>query len=240
MTRPREITDAELARLLSGRNALSVLEREQLCERIVEHVSPRQSSWFHHFPKLGVGGLSVAAAAAVGLLALRAVLEVPAAEEAVSTRAGRAELPSAASAASQLPADNYTARGAALTPTLDLVCIGPSGTGRCATGKKLAFSVRGSAEWKHFAAFAQTADGTIYWYFPSVTGVGIELGAESATLLDRAVVLGDEAGGAVTVYGVFSKAPLTRDGIKRAMGADLRGDGTISIVKRQLYIEEGG
>ncbi len=238
MIRRSEISDAELARLLSGRNELSVLEREQMRERVVAATTSEPRSWFLRLQPLAFGALSTAAAVAIGVFAFRGLLDRP--EPLVSGQPGGIGSPhaNAAPLPGQSAGDVYTARGAALVPSLELACIGPSGTGHCARGRKLTFTVRGEGEWRHFGAFARAADGTIYWYFPGVGASGIEIDVERATVLDRAIVLGDEAAGPVTVYGVFSRVPLTRDGIKRAVGPELAGDGTVTIVKHQLPIEE--
>ncbi len=234
-------SDAQLARLLSGRNELSVIERERLREQILNATSTGVPSW-HRFlaPRpVVLGALSTVAAAALVVLVVRVGIEPI---QSPDRRDGGAQQLSqtGASGRSADEREEYVARGGVPGPGLRLACVGLAGHERCERGSKLTFAVRRDDDWRYFSAFAQAQDGTVFWYFPEPgpTARAVELGSDAMTVLDSAVVLGDEAGGSLTVYGLFTRVPMTRVDIKRAMGPTLKGDGTVRIVKRRLTVRE--
>jgi hypothetical protein len=209
MTLKRPPDERTVARLLSGRNAPSVLEKEQLFERIYAGVAraPRRAVWY----RLGLA--AAGAAVLVGALWLR-VRPAP-------------------------PAQEFAARGAGLeaTESFRLLCSGAAITS-CKSGSTLGFELFGLAEPRHFAAFARRGDGTVIWYTPPPEGVtaGVAPSA-SSMLLGQGVSLGREhTPGRYLVYGVFSREPLTRAQIKTALGQDLRGPAGMNVVVRELEV----
>lgn len=111
------------------------------------------------------------------------------------------------------PPDVLAARGGAQAFTsFRATCAGA-----CERGHKILFDLHGTSGYRYFAAFSKRADGTVLWYFPSSPD---DVSLDSTTqprdgVLDRGIVLGDEhASGSYRIYGVFSRAPLTRELIR--------------------------
>jgi hypothetical protein len=204
--------DREIARLLSGRNEPSVLEKEAGFEtvmRTVERGRRRQSGWV-------LGGILAFAAAAVFVFVRPGSQPV---DEFGSRGSGKGQL-------ALLCVPPATAAGT------------PAGEGaRCVAGGKLAFEVIG-AEGQYFAAFAKRSDGTIVWYWPTPDGQSLPVASfadkrapHTAVALDAMHPPGD-----YQVFGVFSRKPLDRAQLKHALGDDLRGDGSIQVVQRSFSV----
>ena len=211
MTLKRPPDERTVARLLSGRNAPSVLEKERLFERIYAGVAPasRRAAWY----RLGLA--AAGAAVLAGALWLRVHPAPPA------------------------PGQEFAARGARLeaTESFRLLCSGAAMTA-CKNGSTLGFELSGLAEPRYFAAFARRGDGAVIWYMPPPEEVtaGVAPSA-SAVLLEQGVSLGSEhVPGHYLVYGVFSSEPLTRAQIKAALGQDLRGRAGTNVVVRELEV----
>jgi hypothetical protein len=214
------ITDRELARLLSGRDEPSVLEKEALFERIMTRVAPvRQAKrWPWLGPSLAAAG---AAAALVAVLVVR------------SDRGGEAE-----GSGEFLPRGNL-GHSTAGHGGFELACVADGQPSSCQVGAKLTFWVSATPQTSHFASFGRRQDGAIVWYVPDPGGRSARVArATSPVLLDTAFVLDETHGaGTITVFGVFSAEPLSRAEIKSALGPDLRGDGSVSVVVRTLEVE---
>ncbi len=93
----------------------------------------------------------------------------------------------------------------------------PSCAGACERGHKIVFDLHGTTGYRYFAAFSKRTDGTVLWYFPSSPDdLSLDLSTQPREgVLDRGIVLGEEhAAGSYRVYGVFSRAPLTREMIR--------------------------
>ena len=209
MTLNQKLSDETVARLLSGRNAPSVLERERQFERIfaaIEADSKPARRYFRPFAFALGGSLCVLA-----LLLLR-----------------RPAVPEFAARGGPAPS------GVAFRP----LCAGASDA-HCKQGSALAFEVTAGAELQYFAAFAQRPDGAVVWYFPEANGVSVRLDRNaSSPVLDRGARLGnDEPPGHYELYGVFSKQPLTRAQIKSALGADLQGTNGVNVLRRSFEVE---
>lgn len=112
----------------------------------------------------------------------------------------------------------FTARGGSSSvAALHVTCAAG-----CTHGAKLLFDLHGTSSYRYFAAFAKRGDGTVLWYFPTTdAGTSVDLAMLPASgVLDRGIVLGDDhPAGTYRVYGVFSRAPLTRANIRDAFDA---------------------
>jgi hypothetical protein len=202
--------EGKLARLIAGRDAPSVLEKEQLFERIYERVQPskpprRVGAW------LAAGGIT--AAAALALLFLRPSQPEFQARGGASLGTGP-ELVVACAGAPQCQS------GAKLTLTVrGAPALAGQGGG-------------------YFAAFARRFDGTIIWYFPEPGSRSLELPQTGErALLDRAVLLGGEhLPGHYDLYGVFTRRPLTREELKLAVGEELAGSADAVVVHRSFEV----
>src|SRR5262245_46807964 len=182
--------DREIARLLSGRNEPSVLEKEAGFEavlRTVERGRRARQGWI-------MGGvLAFAAAALVVFVAPGSKPE----DEFTARGNGQGQL----ALLCVPPASSAPAEGA-----------------HCVSGGKLAFDVVGS-DGLYFAAFARRGDGTIVWYWPAPEGQSLPVASfadkrapHTAVMLDAMHPPGD-----YEVFGVFSKQPLDRERLKHAL-----------------------
>ena len=89
----------------------------------------------------------------------------------------------------------------------------------CTHGAKLLFDLHGTTTYRYFAAFTKRGDGKVLWYFPTTdVAPSVDLaGLPASGVLDRGIVLGDDhPAGAYRIFGVFSRAPLTRAAIRAA------------------------
>lgn len=121
----------------------------------------------------------------------------------------------------------FNARGSgAVAASLVLLCAPARAQTPCQSGDALVFDITATADHGFFAAFAQSQEGTVIWYFPESPG-GESMPLDQATddgLLRRQVQFGAEhTPGHYRVYGIFSQEPLTRAEIK----ARFREDGEI-------------
>jgi hypothetical protein len=204
--------DEVLSRLIAGRNAPSVLAKEQLFERIYAQVQakPERRAWGALFG-------AFAGAAAVAAVALLLV------------RSGQPEF--------QARGSHVAAAGG---PELVVSCPGASGCrvgSKLSFAVRFAEPAT-TANAGYFAAFARRFDGTIIWYFPEPVGSSIAVPQTSEPeLLDRAVLLGTEhVPGHYEVYGVFSRQALTREQLKLKVGEDLSGSPGVVVVRRPLEV----
>jgi hypothetical protein len=76
------------------------------------------------------------------------------------------------------------------------------------------------------------------WYWPGPEGKSLPVIAfadkrapHTAVMLDRMHPPGD-----YEVFGVFSRQPLDRARLKQVLGDDLRGDGSVQIVRRGFTV----
>ncbi len=206
----KTMEEPDLARLLSGRNRPSVLEKEAAFEQVMARMPKRPSRWLR-----GVG-LSTAGALAAALMVW------------LSSSRHATEL------------GELAARGAATTVpnSFELVCGLRKAAGHCVQGDKLGFVVHAPAD-RFFAAFARRSDGTVLWYWPALAGKSIPASALAALNASSDAVLLDSAhvAGRYTIFGVFSTRPLGREAIQSALGADLSGRVGIEVVQRALSVE---
>ena len=209
MSRNHKLSDETVARLLSGRDAPSVLEKERGFSRIFAKLEAEPKPVRRYFRPL-----VLALAGSFCLLALL-LLRTPTLPE-FATRGA--------------PVTD----SAAFRP----LCTG-SALARCKQGSALGFEVTGSSERQYFAAFARRPDGVVVWYLPEANGVSVRLDANaSSRVLDRGARLGnEEPPGQYELYGVFSQQPLTRAQIKSALGDDLQGSRGVSVLRRSFEVE---
>lgn len=206
-----ELNNRQLVRLLSGKDRLSIIEKEQQFEQIWRRVQPARKSRIGFWTAL-------AAASSAATLALVLFFFYP---------TDRLE-------------PEFTARGTEQTiPSFTLDCVDRESPGICRPGSKLSFTLESTDKDSYFSAFARRSDNTIIWYYPDRAGNGLFVSSSPDRLLLRqGIRLGQEQPpGKYEVFGIFSDHPLTRDDIKAALGHDLRGNGSLKVVRRTLVIE---
>lgn len=202
-----------VSRLLSGKDELSVLEKDEILANVLAEVAPAKKSFWRRpgllLPLVGV---------AVALVLIPVVMRADGASSTVDFFAAR----------------GHESRAAAVT----LVCPTPEGgigKGACQADDKLIFDLSASAGYSFFAAFARGEQGTVIWYFPEAEG-GHSLNLEKSLdegVLDRGVTLGaDHPRGRYELYGIFSDEPLTRDLIKDRFSEDSTEIGLGTAVTR--------
>jgi hypothetical protein len=177
------------ARLLSGRKDLSVLEKEDILEDVLEQTTGQRTSRGWYSPRV----LAWAAAAVIALAL------VPVLIHGLSTP------------------DEFRSRGSASeSGEFRVTCLGEKGA--CRPGDKLFFQVRPPAQKPYLSAFAERIiDGTIIWYIPgSGAQKSISVPEHSQDgVLTTGIELGDEhPPGRYKVYGLFSSRPLGKEEIR--------------------------
>ena len=199
--------DEVLGRLIAGRNAPSVLAKEQLFERIYAQVQPKPE----RRPR---GAWLFAAVAGAAAVAAAAVLLVHPGEPEFQARGSRV--------------------AAASSPELVVSCPGAGG---CRVGSKLSFALRAQATSYFAAFARRFDGTIIWYFpEPESSSVAVPQTSEPA-LLDRAVLLGPEhLPGHYEVYGVFSRQPLTREQLKLKVREDLSGSPDAVVVRRPLEV----
>ena len=173
-----------IPRLLAKRDRLTRIEKDAIFESVFADVAP---------PRRRLRWLFAVAPAVAAAMAL--VVIAPWRTE---TR-GRVE-------------PEFAARGGA-KPVAALLAKCAAG---CELGDRIIFDVHGTSGFRYFAAFGQRGDGTVLWYFPSEPhGTSIDLAQSHAGVLGDGIMLGAEHGtGRIRIFGVFSRAPLTREAIR--------------------------
>jgi hypothetical protein len=209
-----DLSDARLDRLLSGRDQLSVGEKEQILDQVLSQVAqaePAETRFPWRVPRWAFAALAL-------------VLVVPPALLLWRNRQG----------------SEFTARGGpGAAPALEPLCLGADGgAGACAQGGKLFFKLS-PGRFQAFAALALAPDGKTLWYFPNDTlATSVDLArSKPSGILDQAIALDDRhAPGDYTLYGVFSERPLTKEEVRQAIQEP--GRPGIAVVKRRLHVEE--
>lgn len=203
-----DLDDRQLERLLSGRDAPSVSEREELFERIYAQTEAGRRRWLA--PALGA---ALASAAAVVLMFMQ--LRSPADAE-----------------------FRARGSGLAMGPELTLACTEGVTCRPGDKLSLAVHAHAHATESTYFSAFARRFDGVVIWYFPEPMGASQALPSGGArAVLDRAVLLGPEhLPGRYEVFGVFTRRPFTRAELKLALGDDLAGSAEASVLRRSLEI----
>jgi hypothetical protein len=208
--------DEQLARLLAGRDQPSVLEKEAAFEAIYARVNSR-GRVAQRWPWLA----TLAAAAAVLLVWGRLPSDSAPAADAFRARGGP---PAEHFALSCLPHQ--------AVPALDAQAP-------CVPGGRIVLQLEPSAEHHFFALFARRPDGAIVWYFPSESEPMPDVtGERVGRLWPKSALLAESSPpGTYTVFAVFAPQPLSRAELKASLGDDLRGDGALHVLSRELEVE---
>jgi hypothetical protein len=211
-----DLTDAQLDRLLAGRDQLSVREKEQALERVLARTArhtPGAAMLPRMIPRWGFAFAGLALLVPVVLFFARSRWQ-----------------------------GELTARGGgALAPTFEVSCLSGSGeTASCTRGDRMVFWIS-PGRFRAFAALALAPDGKTLWYFPndeSATSVDLA-GSKWPGMLGRAAVIdGSHVPGSYSLYGVFSSEPLSKEQIRRAI--QNAGSPGVVVVRRALQVAERG
>lgn len=228
MSKVSNVTEPNLARLLSGRDEPSVLEKEAALQRVLAQVSPKSRrwpwdvrvGWAAALPALG------AAAAAVAMVFYMGD-------------------------SSQESGNEFQSRGTDASASLSIRCVSAgaatavSADAGCARGTVMGFAASPPADKPYFAAFSQRSDGTVLWYLPSPgeTSEPLTPGDDGVAVVPRGVPVGGEhSAGTYEVFGVFSSSPLSRAQLREILGPELDGRtdpkrvNTVAVARRKLEI----
>lgn len=203
-----------LARLLSGKDRPSRLEKEAILADVLAGLEPARPR-----PRWGLAWVLAPAMSA----ALALFLWFGAAQEPALVARGAASF--------------QTLCAAAATPEL----LVPSAT--CPRGAQLAFRAGPSAERPYFAAVARDARGNVVWYVPSKEegrSVDLRAGRRDGVVAVAASLGPEHEADHYEIYGVYSTEPLDRAAIRAILEASMQGAETAgaTVVKRSLSLSE--
>jgi hypothetical protein len=206
------IDEHDLARLLSGRDRPSVLEKEAVFDAVMREVAPPARPARLRL-LLGLG-------TACGAAALAALLWMP---------------------APRSSEDAFTARGASAAGVLVAHCGEDAAPRVCVAGQTLGLELEPPAGRPYFALFARRPDGAVVWYFPAPGGVSASVAGQRAGALwsEAAVLAADAPHGEYTLVGVFSARPLSRAQIKALFDAEPSPSAEVTVIERALSVEGG-
>lgn len=203
-------SDEILARLLAGRDAPSVLEKEADFEAIYARVDTtrarrgRRWAWF--------GG--IAAAAALALVALPWTTRPDDGFQARGSGAG----------------ERFAVTCVGATEA----------KGACHPGDRLVLELEPSPERHFFALFLQRPDGALVWYFPSANGTMPDVSQQhlGAPWQETALLPTEGPVGTQVLFGIFAPEPLDRAALKQVLGDALEGDADVRVVRLPLVLEQ--
>jgi hypothetical protein len=206
----------ELARLLSGRNEPSVLEKEALFARVFRNTSPSARSTWRAWG-LSFGLITSVAGGMTAAIMLRRPAE-----------------------STSLATEFESRGGGGQAPSVRLACVDETKEVPCALGRTLTFQVAQiPATSRYFASFSRRSDGVVLWYFPTPEGRSEPIDA-AQPILSQAVRLGaPHTTGDYDVYAIFTTLPRTRAEIKEALGADLTSKNGMLVIKRHMTLRDG-
>ncbi|HMA93633.1 MAG TPA: hypothetical protein VKP30_13170 [Polyangiaceae bacterium] len=222
------IQNQQLARLLSGRDEPSVLEKEEHFRQLLQRLpSQSRSAAGSRFARLlvALGGLSLAGAATGAFLLMRGH-----SSDSQDTFPGAGEFAPRGVAHDQSEAASASVR---------LACIDAQGKPlSCAIGRTLVFEFDAiPKEYAFFSAFAQTPDGTTLWYYPDAEGQSPALERSNA-LQNRAIRLEPpHTEGEYRIYSIFSRTPVTRADIRTSLGSALVSNERLLVVMRAITVQ---
>ncbi len=200
------------ARLLSGRNRLSSIEKDDILNNVLRVENQQKPAKFVRW--LLASGL---AAALGGLLLL---FYFPQQQAGQFTSKG----------------DGLLAQGFSIS------CLADKGTDTCSQGSKLLFRTWPVTGKPYFSALARAEDGTVIWYFPSTdVPTSLDTRTEQVKgVLKQAVMIGVEHGfGSYTVYGLFSAQALSKDEIRdRLEGGDELETSEITVFTQKMMLSD--
>ncbi len=201
---------ATAARLISGQDRLSIIEKEQILAAVLQAkpVGERSLPW----------GLAMRlGAATAGLLLL---------------------VWGAWFIADPAPGA-FTSRGTSDRGSFALACLGQGSGLHCQRGDRLLFRVSSPAGKPFFSAIAHRSDGLTLWYFPSDEGQSVSVDQNNYQgVLSLGVEIGeDHSPGHFEVLGLFSTRPLNKAQIRaRVLSAD--EDHEIVLVRQHFFLSE--
>lgn len=213
------------ARLLSGQDRLSALEKEQMLSSVLQSVGvtsqkqklnwlPQQLAW-------------VLAACGVLLLVPTAYWAWPAGEvPAVATSGEHAE-----------ELGELRSKGVAQSSVnFSVSCTGRGADAPCQPGDKLVFAVQPGDTHGYFSAFAVRPDGAVVWYFPArEDSRSVEVTGDTDGVLNQGVMIGSEhQNGQHEIVGVFSTQPLSREQVRRGV-VDPQAE-TLLVLRRLVQV----
>lgn len=136
------------------------------------------------------------------------------------------------------PQPEFRARGGG--SSFQVVCLEGDAEKPCGPGRSLNLVAQPSDDAKYFAAFGRTPDRTIHWYQPAAPdGTSHRLRDQAGATLPRNIKLSENLQGPLTVYGVFSEEPLTRDDIRALFDEEgnPKPSDTVDVVRREVPLK---
>jgi len=203
---------ATAARLLSGQDRLSIIEKEQILQAVLQAkpVGERSLPW----------GLTMRLGAATAGLLLVVWMAWFIADPAPGA---------------------FTSRGTSDRGSFALACLGQGSGLHCQRGDRLLFRVSPPAGKPFFSAIANRPDGVTLWYFPSDEGQSVPIDQNNFQgVLSVGVAMGeDHLHGRIEVLGLFSAMPLNKAQIRaRVLSAPAANDEEIVLVRRHFVLSE--
>jgi hypothetical protein len=204
----KPLPEAQLNRLLAGRDRLTQADKDAVLDRVMEALPPEQAERPGFFaPWLRwslLGAVVLLLAAPVGYVLF-----------------GRAP-------------DGFTARGGEAKAAFTVWCAPEMSQGRCARGGKLVFRVE-PAKAGRFAALARSEAGAIIWYF---TDVDLATLPANGLLDEGVVVGPEHVPGKYEVWGVFSDRPLGKSDIRDLLDPQSakKVSGQVEVVRQPLEV----
>ena len=201
------------ARLLSGQDRLSVLEKEQMLGSVLlgVGVTPQKQkiNWFQQQLTW------VLAACGVLLLVPMAYWAWPAGEA---------------------PGELRSKGVAQSSVNFSVSCTGRGQDAPCQPGDKLVFAVQPGDTHGYFSAFAVRPDGAVVWYFPArEDSRSVEVTGDTDGVLNQGVMIGSEhQNGQHEIVGVFSTQPLSREQVRRGV-VDPQAE-TLLVLRRLVQV----
>lgn len=188
------------SRLLSGRDHLSVLEKDEVLDRVLAATpasAPKRLPWWLF------GGVTAAATALIIFVFS----------------------PAWFSPAGKQRQQDFSSRGGVQQRLgFGISCVDEGGAERCRSGSSLLFRTWAPKARPYFACFARGDDGTVVWYAPSgdrKQSLDTRL-AGFGGVLGQGVLIGDEhRAGQYTVYGLFSETPLSKSEVRAQLDEDI-------------------
>ncbi|MBN2527451.1 MAG: hypothetical protein JXR76_13745 [Deltaproteobacteria bacterium] len=201
-----------VARLLSQRNDVTIQEKEQVLENVLQRLSEadRAHTGILHVSRFtGIRRLS-AIGALVMLCALGCFLWL--------RFSGSGEIPA------------FTSKsGGPLVSFFEVRCLNEDSETGCVQGSRLTFSFRDIAVDSYFSAFAiRKSDALVIWMFPGQMGEKSIAVSQHDKILSEAIVLDDlYSPGIYEIVGILGDYAMNRDEIKTLVLASAQQETTV-------------